>query len=183
MTTVPDSSRTKHASEAQQISDLFATKFGTMRFGTEVQRYVLVKEPDGPSTDGGRKARQPIVLTSYEEETAGSGIMCGWVDSPRREAELRGFAVVKQSFESRHKRELDISRGEYNRMLDAVQEFLKVQAFQTRVTNAKRPSPRPAPSAAAQPAPANANTTPMLVIAFVLGFAVCYLLVAANIIK
>lgn len=168
-------SRTHHANQAVELSDLIGLKFSPHRYGTEMPRYVRVREPDGPSTDGGRKARQAIVLCA--ERDAGPDLMCGFVDVVKRTAELRSYAMVKQSFESRFNRELDITRGEYNRFLEALQAFLRVQSIETRVVNSGRgPTsgstvPLPAP-------PSEGNTLPVLAIVLSggFGFLICYLL-------
>ena len=176
-----DPSRTRHANQAVHLSDLLTLKFARERFGTEVPRYLRVTEPDGPSTDGGRKARQAILLCPQQEGLS-SNLVCGFIDVVNHHAELRSFAIVKDQFERRHSRSVDISRGEYNRMLDLVQSFLDGQSYETRVmasvpkgtSSAHQPSGERGTGTIDSKAE-GAGATPLL-LSFSLGFLICYLL-------
>ena len=169
-------SRTENAKRAVHLSDLLALKFARVRFGTEVPRYLRVTEPDGPRTDGGRKARQAILLCPQREGMS-SNMVCGFIDVARQRAELRSYAVVKAHFERRHQRPVDITRSEYNRMVDLLQTFLETQSYETRVTTtptARAPSPagrRHISTAASRP-----RHTMGPALSFLLGFLACYLL-------
>lgn len=175
-----DPSRTRNANRAMHLSDLLALKFARERFGTEVPRYLRVTEPDGPSTDGGRKARQAILLCP-EQEGPSSNIMCGFIDVALRQAELRSYAVVKAHFERRHQQPVDITRGAYNRMVDLLHTFLVTQSYDTRVTTtppARAPSPGGVRSASEFTSPRPSATG--LALSFLVGFGLCYLLVRAG---
>jgi hypothetical protein len=173
-----DPSRTHHANQALHTADLINLKFSPERFGTENPRYVKVREPDGPSTDGGRKARQAILLCAASDEEGG-GIVCGFVDVTKKIAELRSYVVLKQAFETRFHQELDLSRGEHGRFLEKMREFLGVQGFEVRVSNAPR-----SPSVIAQPTlpPTTVDIKRSLpawmgwVASGTIGFVICYLL-------
>lgn len=174
-----DPSRTHHANQALALADLINLKFSPERYGTENPRYVKVREPDGPSTDGGRKARQAILLCSAKDEEGG-GLVCGFVDVMKRVAELRSYVVLKQSFESRYHAEMDLSRGEHGRFLEKMRDFLEVQGFEVRVTNAPR-----GPSVLAQPSQlpqaveqkvAPPIPWPWIVVSMIIGFSTCYVL-------
>lgn len=180
-----DAHRTYHATQAAELSDLINLKFSTKRFGTTTKRQVRVMQPDGPSTDGGRKARQSVMLVSREEYDNGSGLVCGWLDTSRHVAEFKSYVIVKQNYQRRYKEDVDLSRGEYQRMLDMMRTFLDTQAIELRVSNVARgPSiianptadlPRPVIVRKASPQPL------MLVLAAVVGFLLCYFLVLLKI--
>src|SRR5687768_14401573 len=96
-----DIRRTMHADQAVHLADLVSLKFSSIRYGTTSKRVLKVMEPDGPSTDGGRKARQSIVLAPEEGDEKGT-IVCGWLDVFRRVAELKSYPVVSQTHQERY---------------------------------------------------------------------------------
>ena len=75
------------------------------------------------TTDGGRKARQQILLVP----TRGGlePIMCGWFDTARHTAELRSYNHLAQQHQARQGRALDFSREEYADLSDALQAILR----------------------------------------------------------
>lgn len=185
MTTDPR--RTFHANQAVHLSDLMNLKFSPERFGTENPRYVRVTEPDGPSTDGGLKARQAIMLCA-QNDPEDRGILCGHIGIKNKQAELRSYAYVKHQYETRHRREIDITRGEYSRLLDKLQDFLRGQEYMSSVLNAPRSGsfiaqgsslrPQAAPAAGS----ASAGTWLAIALAFGFGFVTCYLLMRFSVI-
>ncbi len=180
-----DSGRTYHASQAVHMSDLLNLRFAKERFGTDRPRYLRVREPDGPSTAGGRKARQALTLVDFQDEKK-SALVCGFVDTVARKAELRGYPMVKQAFEQRFNLPIDISRGEYGRMMSMLQDFMAGQGIETRLLNDPPPRAAPAtptpPRRPAQPTTAvihDEPTTPAwawAALGFTLGFVCCYAL-------
>jgi len=129
----PDMSRTFHANQAIQISELLTIRFARDAFGTAPQRKVAVSQPDGPSTDGGRKARQAILLSA---EDGTGALMCGFIDVAQHKAEVRNYSALSQEFQARHRRPIDISRGEYDRFLQDAREFLSMQGMHVHVAHA-----------------------------------------------
>ena len=183
MTPDEEVGRTYHASQAMQISDLINLKFSVKTFGTETKRYVRATEPDGPSTDGGRKARQALMLMTKDEMARGGGIVCGFVDVASFIAELRSYAVVSSHFTQRFARPFDLSKGEYDRMHEQLEAFLKQQGFQTRIASTPRRASE-APSAAMKSSPKGTSVAPSRAVqlwaiaaSFASGFLLCYLLV------
>lgn len=175
-----DPKRTYHANQAVHMSDLLNLRFAKERFGTERPRYLRVREPDGPSTAGGKRARQAVTLIDFENETR-STIVCGFIDTVNKKAELRGFPMVKQAFESRFSVPIDITRGEYLRMMAMLQDFMAGQGIETRLVNERVASRPSGPSPAVAP-PVLARSTPTPIwawvgLGFVLGFVACYSLV------
>src|SRR5262245_41472525 len=122
-----DPTRTYHATQAMQLSELIALKFAAQRFGKAPVRVVKVTEPDGPSTDGGRKARQPMLLAPEKGE--GNAIVFGFIDPVKKSAELRSYQALKQQYEARHHESLDITDEEYGKLLGAMRDFLALQQF------------------------------------------------------
>lgn len=174
-----DPKRTYHASQAVHMSDLLNLRFAKERFGTDRPRFLRVREPDGPSTAGGRRARQAITLIDLQDE-ARSTIVCGFIDTVAKKAELRGFPVVKQAYEQRFGDPIDITRGEYNRMMSMLQDFMAGQGIETRLVN--EPAPRPLsvrpPLPRATPTPeVSSPAWAWLLLGFVFGFIACYMLV------
>jgi translation initiation factor IF-2 len=174
-------SRTYHANQAIQVSDLISVKFADRRFGTSTPRIVRVSEPDGPSTDGGRKARQPILLVPEQGE--GNTVVCGFLDVTKRSAELRAYLVLSQQYQQRFGVPLDLSKGEYDRLLTEMQEFLKAQGIEVRLSTAG--ASRAAQAATAQASPSAPNPTVTVILAIgigiVIGFVTCYAIMVARI--
>src|SRR5687767_3995285 len=129
-------SRTHFTDQAVHLCDLVGLKFASQRYGTSPRRVVRVMEPDGPSTDGGRKARQSIVLVP--ENGDGGHIVCGWLDVFRRAAELKSYVLLSQSFQERYGMPIDLSRVEYQRMVDTMLEFLRGVQIDARMSNTPR---------------------------------------------
>lgn len=160
------------------LGDIINLKMSSHRFGTDRPRFIRVREPDGPSTDEGRRARQAILLTTEDDA---SPIVVGFVDSAEKRAELKSYPMVKASFESRFTNDIDLSRGEYNRMLDLLKETLAAQEIETRMALATRAPSVARPTHAPAPAP-KAQVVPWaaLAVAFGFGFATCYLLMRSQ---
>lgn len=172
-----DASRTRHASEALHLSDLINVKFAGNRYGTEVQRSLRVTEPDGPSTDGGRKARQAILLQHPTDERR--NLICGFINSAKRFCEVRSFQVVSEAHRRRHEEAVDISSGEYRRFTSDLKAFLEAHNFEFRIENAPV---RPRAPSTVRPTPAPIPATPsasasilQLFLAYALGALSCYL--------
>ena len=186
----PEESRTHHASQAAQVSDLINLKFAVKTFGTETKRYLRATEPDGPSTDGGRKARQHLMLQTKDEMAHGGGLVCGFVDVTAFVAEVRNYAVVSSHFTQRFQKPFDVSKSEYDRMLEMLDSFLKQQGFQTRTaTTPRRPSSSGhnapiRPTSTPRNAPAK-NEVPLQVLPIVAaaigGFLLCLVLVKLGV--
>jgi hypothetical protein len=173
-----DISRTHHADQAVHLADLVSLKFAPLRFGKIRRRVVRVMEPDGPSTDGGRKARQSIVLIPEDGELGGA-IVCGWLDVFRHSAELKSYPIVSQSFQERYGMTIDVSKSEYQRMVDTMLEFLRGLQIDTRIARADRPS-QPTPVAGVGRTEMSER---MMLIAggALLGFSLCYALFAVGV--
>lgn len=180
---MPEPSRTFHANQAVMLSDLIRIKFSDRRYGTTTPRQLRITEPDGPSTEGGLKARQSVVLVPEGQESNQNAIVCGWLDVSRRTAELRSYPQISQQHQARYGGAPDLSRGEYERCVQELHEFLRSQAIDSRVSVAPgRKSQPPAPAASRAPGADRGLILSVALLSFVLGFAACWFLVAARVI-
>lgn len=125
---------TFHASQAVMIGELLKVKFANETYGDGIRRRLHIADPDGPSTDGGRKARQAITLES--EDRQGGRIVAGFLDVNRRTAEIRSFVAVAQQYQARHKLPIDLPRGHYEEFITELSNFLKSQSINVTLTDA-----------------------------------------------
>jgi hypothetical protein len=164
--------RTAFSSRAVLIADLLRDKFSRRFFGRPPYRVLRVDEPEGPSTAGGLLARQAISLVS--RQGAAPSVVCGWVDTSKSEAQLRGYESVARRYESHHGTELDLSPEHYERFLDDMVETLSSGGIKVRVLVLDEPvagqgqasAPRGSPARRAR---AGARGPLLLVVGFALG--------------
>jgi hypothetical protein len=113
--------RTAFSNKAALIADLIKATFARRSYGTAPYR-LRIDEPDGPSTGGGRQARQPISLVANLESAP--AVVCGWVDVAKKESQLRSYAVVAKRHKHRYGADLDITEDEYERFLNELVDTL-----------------------------------------------------------
>jgi len=103
---------TATAAQGFDSATLINAAMANKHVGKTVQRRVVVAEPDGPSTSGGKHARQTITLAPV---TAGQGgtVMCGWLDVAKKMAGLRDFRAVSDQYKGRYGAVLDITAEDY----------------------------------------------------------------------
>jgi hypothetical protein len=182
MTTGPQ--RTVHAQEAFKFNDVFGFKFQVLTFGAAVARRVKLSPPE-MSTDGGRKARQPITLVPDEE--GGRSIVCGWVDVPRKIAELKSYNVASEQFQARYGAAIDMTREEWEKVVAEINGFFRIQQIETTVVDtAVRPTgktkvEKPAEERRADPSLSLAAV--MLLIGIAIGFGLGYLVFGLDIMR
>lgn len=168
--------RTVHAQQAFEFTEVFAYKFDPVVFGRAHPRRLKLFEPDGPSTAGGKQARQSLVLVPDGSE--GKNLVIGWIDVTQKAAELRSYGLVAQQFKARFGSDIDLSREEYESLLDDLRSFLKIQKISQRVAEAaagpKVPARQPAPPAPS-PAAGNGPMLAMLGIGILIGFGLGFL--------
>jgi hypothetical protein len=143
-------SRTHYSTKAALLAHILREKFQHRSFGVAPPRVLRIDEPEGPSTAGGRLARQPLSLVAQGDTAPGAP--CGWVDTAKGEAQLRGYELVAARYASRHGVSLDLTPEEYDGFLDTLVEALmaasiKVRVFvpepaSSQVSPRTRPSPR-----------------------------------------
>lgn len=169
------------AQQALEVSDLLNMRFSGMPVGQEPKKRLLVNAPDGPSTDGGKKARQSITI-GPADATSAAALMCGWIDVAQKKAEFRSYRVVAAQSEQRYHRAFDVTEPEYEGLLREAQSLLGFQGFEIVVHDempAQTASPTHAGAHAPDVAPASGSNTPMVlslavlavgVIAAIIGF-------------
>src|SRR5687768_1231351 len=114
--------RTQYASQAVAAADFFAAKFRDKRYGP-ARRALRLGEPDGPSTDGGRKARQPVILQTTPDD--GLTVVVGFIDVAKKAAELRTHAAIAEHFRVRFERPFDVPERDYEAMVTEAGAFLR----------------------------------------------------------
>jgi hypothetical protein len=165
--------RTAFSSRAVLIADLLRDKFSRRFFGRSPYRVLRVDAPEGPSTAGGLLARQSISLVA--RQGAAPSVVCGWVDTSKSEAQLRGYESVARRYESHHGTPLDLSPEHYERFLDEVVETLSSGGIKVRVLvlDEQVAGPGQAQGTAPRGAPARARRggwgKGLLVVGFALG--------------
>lgn len=166
--------RTVVAQQAIDLGELLNFRFERKHVGRDVPKRLSVITLDSQSTEGGKLARQSVVLTPLEEGAQGS-IMCGWVDVARREAELREHGLVREQFEARYHVPFDVSHDEYEALIADVQSLLANQGFTIARARAASLVP-PAPAAPVESSRNSLVTFVWIVVGCIVGLAIAYLL-------
>lgn len=89
---------TMTAREGVSAAELVNAAFLRRTLGSVTPRRLEVAAPDGPSTAGGKRARQTIRLVPVQGE--GAPLMCGYIDAAKKRVELRGYATLCKELES-----------------------------------------------------------------------------------
>lgn len=120
--------RTALAAQGIHLSALFFAVFENTVIPGNPQREPRLMAPPGPSTGGGKMARQNFSLIPVDE-AEGKTVVIGWADSSQKRAELRSWKVVAEAHRQRFGQELDIPVGAYNSFMTKVVSFLREQGF------------------------------------------------------
>jgi len=139
-----DARRTQVAQSAFDFSGYFSQSFGGVRvMGSVVRRPELVV-PEGMSTAGGRRARQPICL--QPESGGGPVLTIGWVDIPQRRSVLRTYRCLQGMHQARFgNRPFDLDATSYNAFFDQAKGLLENCGLAvTQEDDAKASVPPPA---------------------------------------
>lgn len=123
-----DPLRTALAAKGVELSALFFVVFEHFELPGTPPRQPRLVAPPGPSTGGGKLARQNISLVPVDG-AQGPSVVVGWADSSTRRAELRVYRVVADGYRARFGKDLDIPRAAYNRFVAQTEEFLREQGF------------------------------------------------------
>ena len=126
---VDDTQRTEFAQQAVNFADTFSYRFGRQTYGARRPRRLRLMPPDGPSTAGGRHARQPLVLIPDKGE---GNMVLGWVDTTQQQAEIRTFDILKAQFLARFSSPIDLEKGAYERLFGDLESFFKLQKINIR---------------------------------------------------
>ena len=128
-----DPERTEFAQQAYDFADLFAYRFNRQPYGRNRVRRLRLTEPDGPSTAGGRQARQPMLLVP---DRGDGNLVLGWIDTTQRLAEIRTYDALKEQFKARFSMPIDLERTAYDQLRQDIDSFLRIQKIDVRVTAA-----------------------------------------------
>ncbi len=126
-----ESNRTMFATHAALFADRLRDRFAKKIYGRTPHRVLRIDEPEGPSTAGGKLARQSISL--IPRRGTAPTIVCGWVDVARKEAHLRGHESVARRYEAHHGTALDLAEEDYERCIDDLAEALTAGGIKVRV--------------------------------------------------
>lgn len=123
--------RTMFANHSALLAEELRVGLAKKVYGRGPHRVLRIDEPEGPSTAGGKLARQSISLVP--RKGSGPSLVCGWVDVSKREAQLRNFDAVARRYEAHHGEPLELRADEYERFLTDVEEVLTRAVIKVRV--------------------------------------------------
>ena len=176
-----DAARTVHAQQAMELTDLFSYKFGALRYGQKAPRRLELKEPDGPSTAGGKQARQALVLV--DDGDPPQTMVFGWVDTTQRRCEVRSLPALGRQHQQRFSRPIDFEVAEHQRLVEDLRGFLKIQKIETVEVEPPPPpapsSPLPAPRATPEPGASTGMVIGVFFAGLAVGLALGYALFAS----
>jgi hypothetical protein len=165
--------RTMFATHAALFAERLKDRFAKKIYGRTPHRVLRIDEPEGPSTAGGKLARQSISL--IPRRGTAPTIVCGWVDVAKKESQLRGHESVAKRYEAHHGTQIDIAEEDYERCIDDLMEALTAGGIKVRVLV---PEESAAPRASSPPPEAGAQGFPLWMVgalgatAFLLGLMV-----------
>jgi hypothetical protein len=119
------------AAQGANAADLVNAGMISKVVGKVTPRRVMVAAPDGPSTSGGKHARQTITLVPVSGQ--GVSIMCGWLDVAQKAASLRDFRALSAHHHARTGKELDVTADEYLAIVHDLENLLR--ALQVNLTH------------------------------------------------
>lgn len=102
---------TMTAREGLDAAELVKAAFARKTIGVATPFAVEVLAPDGPSTAGGKRARQAVRLVPVGGD--GAPVMCGSVDVARKVVELRSYRSVAEQYQQRFGKLFGIAEAEY----------------------------------------------------------------------
>jgi hypothetical protein len=123
---------TMFAQAALAASELITTKFAQTRFSGSVIRVVNVEAPKVESTQGGKQARESIVLKPENGDVAGA-ITCGFLDIGIRACELRSYASLSMLHRQRFNAPLDLHQSEYEKFMKELVALLEGEGFAIKI--------------------------------------------------
>ncbi len=168
----PQAPMTAFASAAMLMADVLTERHARSRWGTPARK-LKIEEPSGPSTGGGRRARQNLTLVPVD---GGTSIAAGWLDVSSKEALLRSYESLERKYAGRLGGKLDLSEKDYDRFISDVSEDLGKANFRLYIV---MPEEESAASQASAPRAAGMGlglVIPFVLAAFGLGIALGFLL-------
>ncbi|MFB1478947.1 hypothetical protein [Corallococcus sp. RDP092CA] len=123
--------RTMFATHSALLAERLKAELQHKIYGRTPHRILRVDEPEGPSTAGGRQARQAISLV--DRKGVAPALVAGWVDVAKGQASLRNHEAVAKRYEFQHGTPLELVPEEYEKFLADVDEVLRTAAIQVRI--------------------------------------------------
>ncbi|RKG59594.1 hypothetical protein D7X30_11125 [Corallococcus sp. AB011P] len=123
--------RTMFATHSALLAERLKAELQHKIYGRSPHRILRVDEPEGPSTAGGKQARQAISLV--DRKGTAPALVAGWVDVAKGQASLRNHEAVAKRYEFQHGTPLELVPEEYEKFLTDVDEVLRTAAIQVRI--------------------------------------------------
>ncbi|MBN9684882.1 MULTISPECIES: hypothetical protein [unclassified Corallococcus] len=123
--------RTMFATHSALLAERLKAELQHKIYGRSPHRILRVDEPEGPSTAGGKQARQAISLV--DRKGTAPALVAGWVDVAKGQASLRNHEAVAKRYEFQHGTPLELVPEEYEKFLNDVDEVLRTAAIQVRI--------------------------------------------------
>lgn len=118
---------TMHAFEGVNAAELINSALKKRLVGNALPRRVEVAAPSGPSTAGGRKARQSITLVPISGQS--QAIMIGFMDVAQKSAGVRDYELVARQYKTRFRSRFEASAEEYQGMVKDLTGMLGTLGF------------------------------------------------------
>jgi hypothetical protein len=119
------------AREGVNAAEVVNTAMKKREVGKDTPRRVEVIAPHGPSTSGGKKARQSITLVPVSGQ--GAGLMFGFLDVAQKSVGLRDYALVAEQFRKRFGTRFDVTAEEYTALTSQLTGMLETLGYKVAV--------------------------------------------------
>ena len=159
---------TNHAQEAVNAAELITSALKKHVVGKAVARRVEVAPPSGPSTSGGKKARQSITLV--QPVMQGPAVMIGFLDVVQKSAGIREYELVAKHYEARFHLAFETTKEEYQALTKELVGMLSTLGYKL-VPDERREDER-----SVAPEPEDSNRRPLFIAAGVVLAALLLLL-------
>jgi hypothetical protein len=128
MSPVPGQIYTVMARQGVNAAEVVNAALKTKTVGDKTPRRVEVIAPHGPSTSGGKKARQSITLAPVSGQ--GAAVVFGFLDVADKSVEFRPYATVAKQHRARFGEDFEVRPDEYEAVRRDVAQLLGNLGFQ-----------------------------------------------------
>lgn len=118
---------TQNAEEGLNAAELINSALKKRVIGEVTPRYVEVLPPSGPSTSGGKRAKQSITLVQTSQPAP--AVMIGFLDAAQKTAGIRDYEVVAKQFEARFRFAFETTREEYQALTEDLRGMLATLGY------------------------------------------------------
>lgn len=129
------------AQAAMTVSEHLSVAFMSRTLGEEPALRLKVGRPDGPSSEGGKRARLSLSLVPTHEPQ-GPGVMIGWVDVAQSASQVRAYAVAAEQWRGRFGSAFPCTQPQYDDFLQSLAEVVRERGLVVHVSESI-PAPRP----------------------------------------